>query len=49
MRTQLLVKLGGVVEDLGERVALLEEAAALGGDLTAAAVARISLAAMRRG
>ena len=45
-RTQILVKLGNLVEDLGDRERLYREAAALEGNLLFAAVARLSLASL---
>ncbi|MRG91007.1 tetratricopeptide repeat protein [Polyangium spumosum] len=46
VRTQLLVKLGNLVDDPAERVRLYRDAVALGGNLLFAAVARLSLASL---
>jgi hypothetical protein len=43
VRTRRLVELGVAVPDEGEQVRLLREAAALGGNLTAAAMATVLL------
>jgi tetratricopeptide (TPR) repeat protein len=48
IKTQLLVKLGGVVEDPVERVSLFAEAIELSGNATAVAAARLSLLRMPR-
>jgi tetratricopeptide (TPR) repeat protein len=46
VRTRLLVELGVLVEEQGERVSLLREAATLKGNLVAAATATLALKAM---
>ncbi len=46
VRTQLLVKLGNLVDDPAERVRLYRDAAALDGNLLFAAIARLSLASL---